>query len=148
MSTSLRPAGQAFFTWHTPVLVSARWPEAAQGFAWSGDAGHLLSRGEPFVWLQAASLPEPDSLPLVRAWFRARARALQTCCKGLIVVEPDLGQRLASRAAFESLSAHALRVLVISKASLVHELAPVLLSQGAGMAVGDATLRPTRTRRN
>ncbi|SDV47644.1 hypothetical protein [Chitinasiproducens palmae] len=141
------PHASAFFDTSAFPIVAMRYPDADAVFRWCREADALLAHDRAFVLLECGRPAVPASEPGLRAWLRLRRMRLNACCKGLMVVEPDISQRLTARARAELLFGHAgVRALVISREGLVGELAPILLSQSAAVASSD--IRRQRTRRN
>jgi hypothetical protein len=102
----------------------------------------LLAADEPFVLLHDNMLERelPDDRRLRETWLRRHQLAVRARCRGLIVLQPEVAKRAATRLAARALSGGSgLRVMVVSSARVAAELVPILL-KGRGVGAGEPDL--------
>jgi hypothetical protein len=116
-------------------------------FAACAQATATLAGGMPFVLVVSGPHSGVDAAAsaVFRAWLRRHGPQFAALCSGIVVLEPDVTRRSATRVAFSQLLGELkVRIAVIGSTRTVPGLAHVLLSNSGRLR---ATSAPRRGRR-
>ncbi|SAK81247.1 hypothetical protein AWB77_04052 [Caballeronia fortuita] len=115
------------------VRLRSRAVTAGYAFAWCAQMRRLVSLATPFVLVAAHDESETaDDARLRAAWMRTHRATLAAYCRGVIVIEPRIEARAATRETLRAVTdGSGVRTVVVSSMRVAGELAPVLLKHTA-----------------
>jgi hypothetical protein len=119
------------------VRLRRRAVRPGYAFAWRVEMERLLAMNTPFVIISDHHADETaDDTRLRAAWLRSRQSALGAFCKGMIVIEPRIEARAATREAVRAMAqGSGIRVMVVSSMRVAGELVPVLMKHSGADAI-------------